>query len=47
MDMLEQLGDEAVRLSDGLQKHGLVDYEMGFGEEEVITSECLSQSIEL
>ncbi|KAL9124554.1 MAG: hypothetical protein Q9217_006125 [Psora testacea] len=36
MDLLEQLGDEVVRLSDGLQKHGLVDYEMGFGEEEVI-----------
>ena len=39
-DLLEHLGDEAVRLSDGLHKYGLVDYDMGFGEEEVITSEC-------
>ncbi|KAL9640171.1 MAG: hypothetical protein Q9164_000439 [Protoblastenia rupestris] len=36
-DLLEHLGDEAVRLSDGLHKYGLVDYDMGFGEEEVIT----------
>ena len=35
---LKNLGDRAVELADGLQKYGLVDYQLGFREEEVITS---------
>ena len=38
--MLEELGDEVVRISDRLEAFGLVDYEMGFQERELITREC-------
>ena len=37
--MLKRLGDELVRLCDGIEQHGLVDYEMGVAEEEIISSE--------
>ena len=33
---LRRLGDELTRLCDGLEKSGLVDYEMGVWEEEII-----------
>ena len=33
---LQHLGDELTRLCDGLEKSGLVDYEMGVWEEEII-----------
>ena len=33
---LQHLGDELTRLCDGLEKAGLVDYEMGVWEEEII-----------
>lgn len=34
---VQRLGDELIRLCDGLEKSGLVDYEMGVWEEEIIT----------
>lgn len=34
--LLEELGDEVVRVGDALEKFGLVDYEMGFQEGELI-----------
>ena len=36
---LQNLGDELTRLCDGLEKSGLVDYEMGVWEEEIINRE--------
>lgn len=41
-DSLKNLGDELTRLCDGLEKFGLVDYEMGVWEEEIIGSESTS-----
>ena len=40
---LEKLGRELIRLCDGMEKHGLVDYQMGVWEEEILEAlqECL------
>jgi hypothetical protein len=37
-DSLEKMGKELIRLDDGMEKHGLVDYQMGVWEEEIINS---------
>lgn len=37
---LERLGNEVVRFCDDLEPHGLVDYQMGFCEEEILDREC-------
>ena len=42
---LQHLGDELTRLCDGLEKSGLVDYEMGVWEEEII--HCKAASLEI
>ncbi|KAF2087138.1 hypothetical protein K490DRAFT_73946 [Saccharata proteae CBS 121410] len=36
-DYLEHLGKELVRLCDSMEKHGLVDYQMGVWEEEIVS----------
>ena len=36
---LKSMGDELVGLCDGLERHGLVDYQIGVWEEEIISSE--------
>lgn len=38
-DFLVRMGDELVRLCDSMEKHGLVDYQMGVWEEEIVSSE--------
>lgn len=38
-DDLEKMGDGIVRWCNGLEKHGLVDYEMGVWEEEIVECE--------
>ncbi|KAL9044915.1 MAG: hypothetical protein Q9214_001980 [Letrouitia sp. 1 TL-2023] len=40
---LEKMGSELVRLCDGMEKYGLVDYQMGVWEEEIISilTQCL------
>lgn len=35
-ESLEEMGNELVSLCDGLEKHGLVDYQMGVSEQEII-----------
>lgn len=35
-EFLERMGGEVVRLCDGMERHGLVDYQMGVWEEEII-----------
>lgn len=37
---LERLGDEVVKFCDDFEPHGLVDYQMGFWEEEIMDREC-------
>jgi hypothetical protein len=36
-EFMESMGKELVRLCDMMEKHGLVDYQMGVWEEEIIT----------
>lgn len=35
-DFLERMGRELVRLCDSMERHGLVDYQMGVWEEEIV-----------
>jgi hypothetical protein len=37
-DGLERMGKEPVRLCDSVERHGLVDYEYGVWEEQIIES---------
>jgi hypothetical protein len=37
-EALQNLGKSVVEISDALERHGLVDYEMGFWEERIIDS---------
>lgn len=37
-EFLENMGSELVRLCDTMEKHGLVDYQIGVWEEEIISS---------
>jgi hypothetical protein len=37
--MMEDLGEELIRLCDKLEPHGLVDYQMGIWEEEILSGE--------
>jgi hypothetical protein len=41
---LEQLARELVRLCDEVEKHGLVDYQMGVAEEEIMNREFKSSA---
>jgi hypothetical protein len=43
-DMLNRMGGELVRMCDGLERHGLVDYEMGVWEEEIMSSKPYDMS---
>lgn len=38
---MEELGQELVRLCDGISIYGLVDYQMGVAEEEILECECI------
>src|SRR5690606_38783421 len=44
-ETLRRMGDELIRLCDSLERHGLVDYQLGVWEEEIIdgtyNSNCL------
>ena len=42
---LETLGQEIVQLCDGIEKTGLVDYQMGVAEERIVDRESLQQLI--
>jgi hypothetical protein len=37
-ESLENMGAELVRLGDMVEKHGLVDYQIGIWEEEILSS---------
>ena len=36
-DFLEEMGRELVNFCDGMERHGLVDYQLGVWEEQIIT----------
>lgn len=38
-EQMENMGKELVRLCDSMEKHGLVDYQLGVWEEDIITCE--------
>jgi hypothetical protein len=40
-DTLEKMGTQLVKNCDNMEKHGLVDYQMGVWEEEIIASQYL------
>ena len=37
---LQKMGKDLVRLCDGIERHGLVDYQYGVWEEQIIASMC-------
>jgi hypothetical protein len=37
-DSMEKMGQELIRLCDLVEPHGLVDYQMGIWEEEILDS---------
>ncbi|KAJ9242705.1 hypothetical protein DTO166G5_460 [Paecilomyces variotii] len=43
LDMLDKMGKELIRLCDKMEPHGLVDYQMGIWEEEILSvlGQCL------
>ncbi|PHH80317.1 hypothetical protein CDD82_1845 [Ophiocordyceps australis] len=42
-DTIKKMGDEIIRLCDGIERHGLVDYQYGVWEEEIeqVLEDCL------
>ena len=44
-ESLEEMGNELISLCDGIEKHGLVDYQMGVSEQEIIESKPSSNPI--
>ena len=42
---LDRLSGELVRLCDSVEKHGLVDYQMGVAEEDIMDREFCSSHI--
>ena len=44
-DGLEDMGKELVRLCDGIEKHGLVDYEYGVWEERIIAGKFFRRTL--
>jgi hypothetical protein len=37
VEIMEKMGHDLVRLSDQMEPHGLVDYQMGIWEEEILS----------
>ncbi len=45
LQTLERLAQELVRLCDSVERHGLVDYQMGVAEEEIMECKLLRVGI--
>lgn len=45
-EFLEKMGHDLVRLCDAMERHGLVDYQMGVWEEEIISSKQVFTELE-
>jgi hypothetical protein len=46
-DFLEKMGTQLVKNCDNMEKHGLVDYQMGVWEEEIVASAYIAPSSNL
>lgn len=46
VDIMKKMGDDLVRLSDKMEPHGLVDYQMGIWEEEILSGKLVSVGVE-
>ena len=44
---LEKMGRELVRLCDSIERHGLVDYQYGVWEEQIVASKDFSHNVDL
>lgn len=44
LEFLQKMSDELVRLADGVEKHGLVDYQLGVWEENIMDSKMYAQA---
>ena len=44
-DTIEELGDELIRLCDGIERHGLVDYQYGVWEERIEAGKSLTAKV--
>ena len=44
-EVLDRMGRELIRLCDGMERHGLVDYQMGVWEEEIIEGESIQSNL--
>jgi hypothetical protein len=42
IDVMEKMGNDLVRLCDKMEPHGLVDYQMGIWEEEILSGKVLN-----
>ena len=42
-EMLERMGRELIALCDSMERHGLVDYQMGVWEEEILGGELTTE----
>lgn len=42
---LERLAQDLIKLCDNVERHGLVDYQMGVAEEEIIDRECRPRTL--
>ncbi len=38
--IVKRMGDELIRLCDGIERHGLVDYQFGVWEDEIESCKC-------
>lgn len=40
-EAMDNLGKELIQLCDRMEQHGLVDYQLGIWEEEILSGKCL------
>lgn len=45
-EYLERMSKDLVRLSDGVEKHGLVDYQLGIWEENIMDSKFYASDVQ-
>ena len=39
--MIKKMGNELIRLCDGIERHGLVDYQYGVWEDQITAGMCM------
>lgn len=46
-DSMEAMGTSLIRLCDQLQQHGLVDYQMGIWEQEILSGKVIPNAVKI